>query len=350
MKWLGITQAFASVGGLMVTGVNVWIVAHSHSLPHFGLPTAFGADAPSSWRYLLLTGLIPALPIALMLPFVPESRIWQEKKRAGTLKRPSFRALFAPELRRVTLVTAGLSACAYGVAFGALQRTPLEIAPGSPSLESERKARAPLVAEARQLNEKLNQTPPGSAERKELIDAIKANVAKQVPLDKKYKQVGNRVQLAQEVGGLLGRIALAVLIILALPRRLLLRLFQIPGLVLLPATYFFLHQQSPAAFAWGVALCGFVTVAQFSYFGEYLPKVFPLHLRGTGASFATNVGGRMIGTSAAFITTSLAGAFGGDRFRSMALAAGWVGLVIVVISLTLSFLLPEPKESASDEH
>jgi MFS family permease len=349
VKWLGITQAFASVGGLMVTGVNVWIVAHAQSFPHFGMPIAMGGEHPASWRYLLLTGLIPALPIALMLPFVPESRLWQEQKRAGTLKRPSFGALFTPALRRVTLVTAGLSACAYGVAFGALQLTPLRIAPGLTGLETERKARAPLVQEARQLNEQLNAAPAGSPERKTLVDAIKANVTRQAPLDRKIKEVGNRVQLAQELGGLMGRIALAVLIILAVPRRLLLRLFQVPGLVLLPATYLALHQQGETAFAWGVALCGFVTVAQFSYFGEYLPKAFPLHLRGTGASFATNVGGRMIGTSAAFITTSVAGALGGDPFRSMARAAGWVGLTIVVISLILSFLLPEPKDAVAED-
>ncbi|MCX6128444.1 MAG: hypothetical protein NTX25_05185, partial [Proteobacteria bacterium] len=40
-------------------------------------------------------------------------------------------------------------------------------------------------------------------------------------------------------------------------------------------------------------------------FSADLPKVFPLHLRGTGGSFATNVGGRMIGTSMAIVTTKL---------------------------------------------
>ena len=65
---------------------------------------------------LLLTGIIPAVIIAVMLPFVPESKIWQERKKAGTLKRPSFGALFSPEFRRVTVITAGLSACAYGIA------------------------------------------------------------------------------------------------------------------------------------------------------------------------------------------------------------------------------------------
>ena len=57
----------------------------------------------------------------------------------------------------------------------------------------------------------------------------------------------------------------------------------------------------------------------------------------------------MIGTSAAFITTSLAAEFGGDPFRSMARAAGWVGLTIVVISLILSFLLPEPKDAVAED-
>jgi len=67
----------------------------------------FNNHAP--WRYLLISGLLPAIPIALLLPFVPESKVWQEKRAAGALKRPSFAQLFSPELRRTTLVTALLS-------------------------------------------------------------------------------------------------------------------------------------------------------------------------------------------------------------------------------------------------
>ena len=33
-RWLGITQAFASLGGVLVTAINVWIVAHAKDLPH----------------------------------------------------------------------------------------------------------------------------------------------------------------------------------------------------------------------------------------------------------------------------------------------------------------------------
>ena len=48
---------------------------------------------------------------------------------------------------------------------------------------------------------------------------------------------------------------------------------------------------------WGIFLVGMLTIAQFSFWGNYLPRVYPTHLRGTGESFAANVGGRMIGTS-----------------------------------------------------
>jgi hypothetical protein len=131
------------------------------------------------------------------------------------------------------------------------------------------------------------------------------------------------------------------------PRRLLLRLFQVPGLLALPLTYFVLYKQDGTIFSYGIALVGFLTVAQFSYFGEYLPKVFPLHLRGTGGSFATNVGGRMIGTSAAFVTSNLvAPLIAGDQPvlpSHVAQAAGWVGLSVVVIGVILGSFLPEPK-------
>src|ERR1043166_2775043 len=119
---IGTTQAFASLGGLLVTGMNAWIVGHAGSLPALPLPEIFNAHA--TWRFTLFTGLLPAIPIALMLPFVPESQVWRERQQSGTLKRPRFGELFAPELRRTTIVSALLSACAYAAAFGALQLTP----------------------------------------------------------------------------------------------------------------------------------------------------------------------------------------------------------------------------------
>jgi hypothetical protein len=123
----------------------------------------------------------------------------------------------------------------------------------------------------------------------------------------------------------------------------------VPGLIALPLTYFVLFHSSSSAFAAGIFVCGMLVVAQFSYFGEYLPKAFPLHLRGTGGSFATNVGGRMIGTSAAFLSTNLiaptvAQSMGAKVVVAAhyAMAAGIVGTLVFALALILSFALPEP--------
>lgn len=339
---LGSTQAFASVGGLLVTVANILAVKYAGDLPGLPLPDPFNGHA--TWRYTLMTGMIPAILIAFLLPFVPESKVWSERRKAGTLRRPSILELFSPALRRVTLVTAGLSACAYGAAFGALQLTPTQIVPGLPDLAEHRKALKPLQDGARTLNAQWTRTAPGSIERKELLQKILANRKQQAPHDEPIKSRGNTVQLWQEMGGLAGRIALAALLLAAMSRRALLRLFLVPGLVVMPVTYLYLFRHEPELFKWGMALCGFMTVAQFSYFGEFLPKVFPVHLRGTGGSFATNVGGRMLGTSAGFITTILvAPHLSGTTFEQVATGAAIVGAGVFVIGFALSFLLPEPK-------
>src|SRR5438552_1445514 len=294
---LGSTQAFASLAGLFVTGMYGCIAAHTRQLPALPVAEIFNNHAP--WRYLLISGLLPAIPIALLLPFVPESKVWQERRAAGALKRPSFAQLFSPELRRTTLVTALLSACAYAAAFGALQLTPRSIVPGLADLADQRKA---------------------------------------------LKARGENMQLWQEVGGLGGRIVLAVLLLAAISRGTLLRLFLVPGLIIFPLTYLYLFREQPGLFQFGIAAAGFLTVAQFSYFGEYLPKVFPLHLRGTGGGFAITVGCRMLGTAAAFITTNLiAPHLTGTTFEQVATAAAIVGTSVFVLGVILSFFLPEPK-------
>src|SRR5687767_6245757 len=107
---LGYTQAFSSVGGLLVTGAYFLAVTYAESLP-----AIHGGHAP--WRYTLISGLIPALPLIIVRPFLPESPVWRDRKAAGTLARPSLVAIFAPQYRRTTIVTALMFACSYGAAF-----------------------------------------------------------------------------------------------------------------------------------------------------------------------------------------------------------------------------------------
>src|SRR6185436_8887535 len=86
-KALGYTQAFSSIGGVMVTGAYAIAVTYGPSFPAI-------AGGHSSWRYTLISGVIPALPLILLRPFLPESPAWREKKLAGTLQRPSFAQIF----------------------------------------------------------------------------------------------------------------------------------------------------------------------------------------------------------------------------------------------------------------
>src|SRR5918994_3740664 len=143
---LGYTQAFSSIGGLLVTAAYAISVTYAESFPAIN-----GSHAP--WRYTLISGVIPALPLILIRPFLPESPAWREKKRAGTLKRPSVRALFQGDLRQTTILTTLVFAASYGIAFGAIQQLPrilgARIIPakeaGKPALEL---GHAAIIAEA----------------------------------------------------------------------------------------------------------------------------------------------------------------------------------------------------------
>jgi MFS family permease len=341
---IGWTQAFASVGGLLVTGVSSAIgsLVKNDMLPPLGV----GDSANSAWRYTLMTGLVPALLIVLMLPFVPESAVWLERKRAGTLKRPRFGELFAPGLLRVTVVATLLSACAYAAAFGTLQVNVTQGVPGLPDLAEVRAKIGPHIKANEALAKQMKELPRDSAEY----------AAKQKEFNKNLAQIGKinkdeiqprreEVQFMQELGGLVGRILLAVGLVYVASRRLLLWLFQIPGLVIIPVVWFWVYHNHSEYFTLGVFLAGLCIVAQFSYFGEYLPKVFPVHLRGTGAAFATNVGGRMVGTAGAFLTTGVIAPLltvGSNNFEKVAYAAGVTGVLVFAVGFLVSLFLPEP--------
>jgi hypothetical protein len=96
----------------------------------------------------------------------------------------------------------------------------------------------------------------------------------------------------------------------------------------------------------GVALAGLVTVAQFSFWGNYLPLVYPLHLRGTGESFAANIGGRMIGTSFAWVTATIVGFLPdsvGPAPLKFAYTSAAVAFFVYLVGSIACFFLPEPK-------
>jgi MFS family permease len=288
---LGYTQTFFNLGGLMVTGAYFLAVTFAQRLPAI-------SGGHAAWRYTLLTGLIPALPLLIVRPFLPESRIWQEKKLAGTLRRPSIAGLFSPGLRRTTLVTSFLVACSFALPYGAIQQT---------------------VQVIHDLPEVRNLTP------------------------RQAEQAVSAVQFFQEIGGIIGRLALAIVVTRIASQRRLLRTLFGTCMVAFSWLYFIGATGHLIQVEIGIVVVSLLFNGLHSFWGNFLPRVLPTHLRGTGESFAMNVGGRTIGVTAALITTQLANILPAQSAGArLAYAAGLVAASACGAGLLGSFWLPEP--------
>jgi MFS family permease len=289
---LGYTQAFFSLGGLMVAGAYYLTVTYAEHLPAI-------RGNHEGWRYTLLSGMIPAIPLILIRPFLPESPRWQEKRAMGKLQRPRVTELFRPALRKTTLLATLLVACSFALAYGALQHTVRMV--------------------------------PGLAEVQDLAP-------------RQVEQTVSSVQLFQELGGLTGRLVFALLIIRIVGQRHRMRTFLGLAAIVFSCLYFFAATHSLVLVQFGIFLATLLFNGLHSFWGNYLPRVYPTHLRGTGASFATNIGGRVIGVAAALLVTQLSNVMpGSDSAARLAYSAGTVALLACAVGLVGSFWLFEPE-------
>lgn len=289
---LAFTQGFNTLGGLMVTAAYYLAVTYAESLPRI-------REGHEAWRYTLLSGLLPALPLLFIRPFLPESPLWLKKRSNIAAERPALRELFGPALRRTTVVATLLFACSFFLSYGALQQTVRMI----PSLD---------------------------------------DVAKLAP--RQIEQAASGVQLFQELGGLTGRLLFALLVVRIVSQRRRLHLVLGPAVFAFCWTYFFAATRSLGLVHVGIFLATMFFNGLHSFWGNYLPRVYPTRLRGTGQSFAANIGGRVIGVSAVLITTTLSNVMpGGGPGAKLAYSAGAVSLFGLVAALVGSLSLKEPE-------
>ena len=330
-KVLGYTQAFSSVGGILVAVANVTAASIATSLPaiHGG---------HEAWRYTLISGVIPALPLIAIRPFLPESPAWAAKRAAGQLRRPSIAELFSPGLARATIVTTIVFAASYGIAFGAIQQLPQIL--GAPN-----RGHVEIVAEARR-GPASGRSP---TRRRRGSRRRPSRACGRSPANATDQAVAT-VSSWQEMGGLAGRAVFALIAAWAITRRSLLRIFQIPALIFVPLLFVWISSNlaTPDSLLWikiGIFVAGFFTVAQFSFWGNYIPLVFPLHLRGTGESFAANIGGRVIGTAAAWFTLTFSESRPPDPAKIAIVGAIVAGTYALVGAIATQWL-PEPPPDA----
>lgn len=289
---LGYTQVFYGVGGIMLAGAYYLAVSYGN---HF--PAIMGRH--EAWRYTLLSGLIPAIPLMIVRPFLPESPIWQDKKCRGSLKRPSMGDLFKRGTRKTVLLTTLMLACVYAIPYGALQHTPRIV---------------PAIAQIQSLG------------------------------PQRVQQAVSIVFLVQELGSLTGRFLFAFFVVRFVRRQPLLRLFLIPALAVIPWIFFSAARDSLTIFMVGIFCAQALFNGLHSFWGNYLPRVYPTYIRCTGESFAMNIGGRVIGVSAALITTQLANVMPGrGPAVRLSYSAGTTVLFVLAVLLVSSFWLPEPQ-------
>ncbi len=289
---LGYTQACYALGGLAVSGAYYLAVTHGDRFPAI-------MGGHEAWRYTMLSGLIPAIPLIIVRPFLPESPEWREKKATGQLKRPALGDLLTATRRRTTLLATLMMACVFALQYGALQHTP-RIVPG--------------------------------------LAAFHGWQPRQV------QQAVSVVYLVQELGSVAGRLVFAVLVTCIAGRQRLLRTFIVPALIGFPILYFFSTARDLALFLSVIFCAQAIFNGLHSFWGNYLPSAYPTYLRGTGESFAMNIGGRVLGVSAALVTTQLANVIPGAGAPSrLAYAAGCTALLALSILAVASFWLPEPQ-------
>ena len=244
------------------------------------------------WRPIFAVGMVPALVALLVRWWVKEPERWvkarAEERQAGGARPLKLMELFAPGLRRATLVGSGLAFVAVFGLWGATNWTPTLIR-ALPELHG---------MNASELTSRVSY----------------ATMLLNVGALAGYLSFG---PLADRVG-----------------RRRVFALMCVGSLVMLPVT--FLTPRTYAQVLWLLPLLGFFNNGIFSGFPIYLPELYPTRIRATAAGFCFNIG-RVLAATGPFVTGYLVMALG-----SFGLAASAVAVVYVVGLLILPFA-PETK-------
>lgn len=295
---LAYSQVTYGIGSFVVTAAYYAAVTWAPFLPAL-------AGHHDPWRYTLALGMLPAIPLVLVRSRLPESPRWEALHRRRALGRPRLRAVLKPALRRASLSAMLVTACVYAGAYGVLQHAP-RLVVGLPDV--------------RELSRQSQE------------------------------QMVSAVHLFSSLGDMSGRLLFAIAVVVVVRQRHLLRLFAFPALIALPITFLYAVTSGSTALKVGSFIATMMVTAQFSFLGNYLPRLFPTALRGTGESVAINVGGRVIGASSAFVTPQLASMFASaNPTLQLANAMACVSVVALAATCALTFWIPEPQSAELPE-
>ncbi len=315
----------------------------------------------SAWRFLMITGAVPALLIFFIRLFVPESSRWEEEHAAGKTSNWSNSDLLAVLLGCISAIVivivwspiADRLQLSTGVSIG-LTVLGLVIS---------------LSGFIHPVRKYLNRSvSSGSITRQSarlitgrmLFGALLAGVAllgtwgavqwapkwsAELPLQNPGQQILGRslaaypremTQIAMAVGAIISTI-LAAVAAGRFGRRITYAALCIGSLA---ATWYFygLHDSFGTSFLFAAFLAGGVTSSFYGFFPLYFPELFPTAVRATGQGFAFNFG-RILAAIGGLQTTTLINYFGNDFPRAGMTMAG-----IYVLGILVVWLGPETKE------
>ena len=116
-----------------------------------------------------------------------------------------------------------------------------------------------------------------------------------------------------------------------------------PAIVVIPFSFLYASTSSVTALKVATFAGSLLLTAQFSFLGNYLPRLFPTSLRGSGESVAINFGGRVFGTSAASSRRSWRHLLDGPNPTvQLARAMAIVGIVVLLAGLMATHWMSEP--------
>jgi MFS family permease len=262
------------------------------------------AQPELAWRYVFLTGLIPAAVAFVLRLFVKEPERWA--RAASNAPPPRLRELFTPENRAITLSGLSMSVVALITWWSCNAFMPL-VANGLAAATAAAQSLEP--AAARKLGESWKAIATNCFNLGGLLGTLLT-----VPL---AKRAGRRPMYAIYYLAA----GLAVMAAFGLPMANHTRLYM----------YFFI---------------GLTVFGVFGSFTYYLPELFPTRLRGTGAGFCYNAG-RVIAAVGPFLVGGIASR-GADALASALSVLFWVGAVPLAGLLLLPFVIETKGRALAD--
>lgn len=370
----GLIGAASNVGFLLVAllsmGLTGFIGRTQSAMLSLGISEATSQHllSNSAWRFLMISGAVPALLIFFIRLFVPESKKWEEERDSGKtshwnnidlcgvltgcLAAIGIIYVWSPLAKNlpswlcIVATFVGLIVCLLGFLYPVRQFLTRAISSGKVAAEQKNRVIGRMLFGAGLAGVALLGTwgsiqwAPGWADE---LQPNEANVtlADGTIVEGVKHYAKEKTQAALAIGAIVGTI-LAALAAGKFGRRITYAILCLGSVA--AAVYFYQgqyfyqgHTTFNGSFLLAAVLAGGVTASFYGFFPLYFPELFPTAVRATGQGFAFNFG-RVIAAIGGLQTANLKAYFGGDLPK-----AGSALAVIYLIGVIIIWLGPETK-------